>query len=162
EDRKWKDLLEVSRRLADLGILSAPLRFKEINVDSTRQRQLQERLQELYKRKQELESKEPKEELSAEETRDLKDVGDELDKVTARLIAGGKPVPRPRERIDEEGTAVQLPDRSRDEKERQKPRENGRRLFTERGCLACHSHEGTTQSVEGFPAVDGQAVFGPN
>src|SRR5262245_18847610 len=41
-ERNWKDLLEVSRRLSDLGILSSPLRAKEINADSARQRQLQE------------------------------------------------------------------------------------------------------------------------
>lgn len=44
----------------------------------------------------------------------------------------------------------------------------GRRLFTERGCLACHSHDGTTktQGTRGaddyVPAVDSQAKFGPN
>jgi mono/diheme cytochrome c family protein len=161
-ERNWKDLLEVSRRLADLGILSAPMRSREINAESTRQRQLQDRLQELLKRKLELESKDPKEELSAEEAKDLKEAGDELDKVTAHLITLAKPVPLSQELIDEEGTAVKLPERSKDEKELQKHRDNGRRLFTERGCLACHSHEGTTKAAEGVPAVDGQAVFGPN
>ncbi len=44
----------------------------------------------------------------------------------------------------------------------------GRRLFTERGCLACHSHEGTTvtQGSPGgknyVPGVHGEAQFGPN
>jgi mono/diheme cytochrome c family protein len=44
----------------------------------------------------------------------------------------------------------------------------GRRLFTERGCLACHSHEGTikTQGSAGgndfVPGVHSVAQFGPN
>lgn len=48
----------------------------------------------------------------------------------------------------------------------------GRRLFTERGCLACHQHSSTTKALgkasgrEGepgyVPAVEGEAVFGPN
>ncbi len=46
--------------------------------------------------------------------------------------------------------------------------EMGRVLFTERGCLACHVHEGTgkTSGTPGkpdySPAVHGEAVFGPN
>ncbi len=39
--------------------------------------------------------------------------------------------------------------------------ENGRRLFIEKGCMACHSHEGTTREKEG-PVVNGEANFGPN
>lgn len=44
----------------------------------------------------------------------------------------------------------------------------GRQLFTERGCLACHSHQGT-ETTQGAatdptyaPAVIGEAQFGPN
>ena len=46
--------------------------------------------------------------------------------------------------------------------------ENGRLLFSERGCLACHSHQGTEtpQGKSGDknfgPAIHGQALFGPN
>jgi cytochrome c551/c552 len=44
----------------------------------------------------------------------------------------------------------------------------GRRLFTERGCLACHTHEGTAtpQGSKGakdyVPAVESAALYGPN
>jgi cytochrome c2 len=46
--------------------------------------------------------------------------------------------------------------------------EKGRMLFSERGCLACHSHHATEtpQSASGkpnyAPAVTGEATFGPN
>src|SRR5262249_42620455 len=38
---------------------------------------------------------------------------------------------------------------------------NGRRLFTERGCLACHAHEGTTKADKGTSAVISVANFAP-
>jgi mono/diheme cytochrome c family protein len=43
-----------------------------------------------------------------------------------------------------------------------KDRDEGRRLFTERGCLACHSHSGTEKAGGGVGAVAGRADFGPN
>lgn len=49
-----------------------------------------------------------------------------------------------------------LPDGYKEDKER------GRQLFTERGCLACHSHHGTESAAGGIPAVKGDAHFGPN
>ena len=39
---------------------------------------------------------------------------------------------------------------------------NGRRLFTEKGCLACHSHDGTTQSSPNVGVAYGEANFAPN
>ena len=39
---------------------------------------------------------------------------------------------------------------------------NGRKLFVERGCLACHSHEATEKEEAGSPAIVGEAIFGPN
>jgi cbb3-type cytochrome oxidase cytochrome c subunit len=44
----------------------------------------------------------------------------------------------------------------------------GRRLFTEKGCLACHSHDATEKTAGAVgqanyvPAVKGEAQFGPN
>ena len=46
----------------------------------------------------------------------------------------------------------------------------GRLLFTERGCLACHVHQGTEEKAQGkpgdkdtyAPTLKGEAVFGPN
>lgn len=51
---------------------------------------------------------------------------------------------------------IKLPDSYKEDKER------GRQLFTERGCLACHSHHGTETAAPGIPAVKGDAHFGPN
>ena len=46
-------------------------------------------------------------------------------------------------------------------------RQEGRRLFTERGCLACHAHAGTEKEGKDrdgkpLPPVTGQATFGPD
>lgn len=38
----------------------------------------------------------------------------------------------------------------------------GRQLFTEKGCLACHQHEGTTAAAGNLPAVVSVAHFAPN
>jgi len=43
-----------------------------------------------------------------------------------------------------------------------KAKERGRQLFSERGCLACHSHEATQTPGEGLPALPSEAQFGPN
>ncbi len=51
---------------------------------------------------------------------------------------------------------VQLPADYKEDKAR------GRQLFTERGCLACHMHAGTTTASQGFPAVTNDVHFGPN
>jgi mono/diheme cytochrome c family protein len=40
--------------------------------------------------------------------------------------------------------------------------ERGRVLFSERGCLACHQHQGTTQAAGSTPAVAGRDHFGPD
>src|SRR5262249_40562222 len=45
---------------------------------------------------------------------------------------------------------------------------HGRQLFSERGCLACHSHQ-ATEAAQGkagdkdfVPSIHGEAIFGPN
>ena len=44
----------------------------------------------------------------------------------------------------------------------------GRQLFSEKGCLACHSHQGTARVQDDIklptfaPAIAGEAQFGPN
>ncbi len=43
-----------------------------------------------------------------------------------------------------------------------KDKARGRMLFTERGCLACHAHEGTTRPGDNLPPVVSEAHFGPN
>ena len=39
---------------------------------------------------------------------------------------------------------------------------HGRQLFSEKGCLACHSHNGTREPALGLPAVQSEAHFGPD
>jgi mono/diheme cytochrome c family protein len=38
----------------------------------------------------------------------------------------------------------------------------GRELFTKKGCLACHSHQGTTKAEYDLPVLTSQAQFGPD
>jgi mono/diheme cytochrome c family protein len=153
-DRDWKELLDSSRRLGDMGLLSIPSRANEINRQIAQQRQLQERLQELYKKQADLQAKKGGEELSADETKDLDDSGKELDDVTKDLIAACQIVPLAKQITDEEGKTVELPKKGDAAK--------GRKLFTEKGCLACHSHDGTTTAGQGVGAVHGEANFAPN
>jgi mono/diheme cytochrome c family protein len=162
DERDRKALLDASRRLGDMALLSVPRRAREINAHLTRQRLLQDRLQELYKKQQDLQAKAEPEELSATEKKDLAAAGKELEEVTKEVIAAGLVVPLAKEITDEFGAVVTVPDAPKVEKEAQAHRDNGRRLFTEKGCLACHSHEGTAKRSEGFPAVEGHANFGPN
>jgi mono/diheme cytochrome c family protein len=61
---------------------------------------------------------------------------------------------------DSEGKVVTLPEEPKDGKDRSAHEKNGRKLFTERGCLACHTHSGT--EANGGIKVAGEAVFGPN
>ncbi len=71
----------------------------------------------------------------------------ELDQLTKQLFDAGTPVPIAEQIVDGEGLVVTLPDTPGD-------KANGKKLFTERGCLACHSHEKAP--------VHGDANFGPN
>src|SRR5262249_15877623 len=38
----------------------------------------------------------------------------------------------------------------------------GRQLFSERGCLACHSNQATAKAGNGLPEIASEAHFGPN
>jgi len=80
----------------------------------------------------------------------------ELEEVTRRLELHAKPQPLADlpAKFNEKPTPEQL--------------YRGRELFSERGCLACHQHEGTQQTLKGpdklptLPAITGEALFGPN
>jgi mono/diheme cytochrome c family protein len=61
-----------------------------------------------------------------------------------------------------DGNAVQFPSEPTDEKGKQEQLVRGRRLFTERGCLACHVHDGTIKAEGSNGAVDGDADFAPD
>jgi mono/diheme cytochrome c family protein len=141
EEHDRKELLEVTRRLGDLALLSVPGNAREINDQVARLHNAQERLQELYQKQQDLKTR--SEDLSEQEQKDLEDGKKELDQGLAALVEAGKPVPLADNRILlVDGTVVSVPPAPRDEKEREKSRQAGRELFTRRGCLACHTHQG--------------------
>jgi mono/diheme cytochrome c family protein len=112
-------------------------------------------IQVLYGREKELDDKRKDNTISDKERA-------ELIEVRRRIELAGDPRNQKRYRVieritDEDGKVV-----SRDAivpKADAKDLEDGRRLFTEKGCLACHSHDGTEK---GPGAVAGEAHFGPN
>jgi cytochrome c2 len=160
DDRNRKELADVTRRLADLMLLSVPAKAAAINADAGELRRLQDRMQELQKKKADLQAKE--ESLPAAEARELREAGGELDGVVGRLLAAGKLVPLSQQLIGADGTPVALP-AAPAAADRAKHAANGRQLFSEKGCLACHQHAGISKPGDGLPAVAGQtANFGPN
>ncbi len=98
----------------------------------------------------------------------------ELDEVNRRLELAGVPVPLKDQLKSADGKVVKLPDWLKDESARKEKIEGkkdasgeiiemgGRQLFTEKGCLACHKHDGTTKADATTPAVISTADFGPN
>lgn len=63
---------------------------------------------------------------------------------------------------------LSLPDAPKDKEGQQAQVAQGRKLFSERGCLACHIHAGTTtpqgkpDTADFIPAITSDAHFGPN
>jgi mono/diheme cytochrome c family protein len=86
----------------------------------------------------------------------------ELDEINRRLELTKVPTPLKEQIRTGDGQVVQLPAWLKDDKARKEHEKNGRVLFSERGCLACHQHRGTTTAADGVPAVAGTAHFGPN
>src|SRR5262249_35654984 len=68
----------------------------------------------------------------------------------------------PKSLTDAEGKLVALPPAPADDKGKQEQLKRGRQLFSERGCLACHSHNGTTSAGLDLPAVASEADFAPD
>jgi len=85
----------------------------------------------------------------------------ELIEVRRRLEIAVKPTPLALQIVDGDGKPVPEGDipASSDKADDLKA---GRQLFTERGCLACHSHAGTEKAGADLAAVAGEAHFGPN
>jgi mono/diheme cytochrome c family protein len=156
-EREWKELQDASRRLGDLALMSVPARADEINRLITLHKQAQETVQEL--RKKEANQKEG--ELSPGEQEELKQAAKDMEDRLKELLAVGQITPLAKRISDEEGKPVELP-KPPAEAEREKHLSNGRRLFTEKGCLACHSHEGTAKPGLGVAAAPGEANFGPD
>lgn len=85
-----------------------------------------------------------------------------LEELVRRLELDKPPTPLSTQIVDWEGNTISLPEPPKDDAARKKQVQNGRQLFTERGCLACHSHEATAKAEGGVPAVASEADFGPN
>ncbi len=153
-DKDMKELLDVSRRFLDLALLSAPTQARAINAEGSRQRHLQERLQELQKKAAGLPDDSPAgKALRGEITATAADLG----LATDALVRLARPAPSSEQLVSGDGSTVSLPEKEGDPA-------RGRMLFTERGCLACHAHEGTTLRSPGGSfndAVVSEASFGP-
>ncbi len=95
------------------------------------------------------------------QTRNSKDRRLRLEKLVEDLKELSRPTPIAREVRSWDGSVVL--------KDKQEPpagnKEKGRKLFIEKGCLACHSHDGASWEVKGQESksvVTGDAIFGPN
>lgn len=146
-DREVKELYDVCKRFADLALLSSPRQSRAISAAATRQRQLQEKMADLHKRGLDA----VKAEAAATKA--------ELTAVTTELVALAKPSPLTAGIITDAGDKVELPAKDGN-------LVSGRQLFTEKGCLACHAHNGTTAPVQKDAAsvahpVTSEANFGP-
>jgi mono/diheme cytochrome c family protein len=152
DDRYRKELADATRRLVDLMLLSAPAKAATIDREAGDLRRLQERVQELQKQKAEGS-------LAAAEDKELEKASKDLS--ADRLLEAGRLVPLSQQLIGEDGVPVSLP-AAPAAADRAKHIANGRRLFSEKGCLACHTHAGTARAGDGLPGVVSQANFGPN
>jgi mono/diheme cytochrome c family protein len=152
-DRELKELNDLSRRFGDLALLSAPERKGAIHEALGQQRQAQERLQELNKKERELRRKPAPESLGDADRADLERAKAALDESTAALLRAARPAPVSAGVVNENQEPVTLPSAG--------DAVNGRQLFSEKGCLACHSHEGTRTAQPGLPAARSSANFGP-
>jgi mono/diheme cytochrome c family protein len=99
-------------------------------------------------RQQDLQAKQKKESLTDQEKKDLEEA-------TRRLEQS--PVPKPLEEL-----LKNMPAEPKDDKAKQEHLKKGRQLFTEKSCLACHFHSGTTKADADLPAVSSKAHFGPD
>lgn len=86
----------------------------------------------------------------------------ELEEVTRRLELMKPPVPIKKKLIAGDGKEVQLPDWLAKSETHADHAKKGRLLFSEKGCLACHQHQGTIKAEGDAPEVASQAQFGPN
>jgi mono/diheme cytochrome c family protein/cbb3-type cytochrome oxidase cytochrome c subunit len=129
----------------------------------------------LKARQKELEEKQNKgESLTDPEKQEIQDLARNLKYSAAPVIQlMTEPVPLDKKLIDGEGKEVHLPDPVTDPKARLQHVAEGGVLFRERGCLACHQHQGTSKSLQvvkpelnnlqvTVPAVNSSASFGPD
>lgn len=86
----------------------------------------------------------------------------ELEELLLKTSRYEKPIPIAARARDWEGNAIQLAAAPADPKAAAEQIKRGNMLFKERGCLACHTHEGTTKPESDVPAVTSDAEFAPD
>src|SRR5207253_1004596 len=85
-----------------------------------------------------------------------------LDELIRTMELDKPPVPIAKRIIDSEGKDVSLPPALADKTAQDEQVKRGRALFTERGCLACHQHQGTSRPQGDLPPVASEATFAPD
>jgi cbb3-type cytochrome oxidase cytochrome c subunit len=138
------ELEQAAKRVRDLAVLGNPIATTIIDDLFRRQQELHDRLIE-----------------PATDSGERGGLLTDLAEITASLRKAGLPAKVSDRLVDGDGTEVKLdPGRSPD-------LVRGRLLFTEKGCLACHQHNGTTRvlKVDGKTAVysaRSEAQHGPD
>jgi mono/diheme cytochrome c family protein/cbb3-type cytochrome oxidase cytochrome c subunit len=102
---------------------------------------------------------EGKQERSDKENREIEELKRKLELFAkpTPLFSGGK-----LHLVDGDGKVyTSLPEAAK-EKANEEQLKRGRKLFSEKGCLACHQHDSTAQAGSGLPAIPSEAHFGPN
>jgi len=103
---------------------------------------------------------EAKQERSDKENREIEELKRRLEQFVkpTPLFSAGK-----LHLVDGDGKVyTSLPEAAADNKAKEEQLRRGRKLFSEKGCLACHQHDSTTQAGNGLPAIPSEAHFGPN
>ena len=83
----------------------------------------------------------------------------ELAELKQKVADYKKPIPVSVQIRDYDGRVVKLPAPAADANVQVA---RGGKQFKEKGCLACHTHDGTSKAEPNSPAVAGEADFGPN
>ena len=161
-DKEMKELLEISRRFRDLALLSAPMNAVSIEAGHRRQQQLQEQMRDIQANAQEMGYKGASADQLKKARAPIEKLKADLKEVTAALEKEAKAMPlsaTPGKVRGADGEPVAVPAKEGNADE-------GRRLFTERGCLACHAHEGTVKTKtldngQKIYSLRSEANFGP-
>jgi len=183
EDKAKKKLDDTTRALADLGLLSRPQNNGDINRLGSQLRQNQDRLQEALRYSRDSQTGANKAKLNPEDlvaflkedeqaanaiemqasavgllqsARDVLQLAPEVREVVEPFKTACQPISLAVEMFRVDGSSVSPASIPAADKASEAA---GRTLFIEKGCLACHSHEGTTKEQ---PKVDSQANFAPN
>jgi cbb3-type cytochrome oxidase cytochrome c subunit len=145
-DKEKKELLDATRNLGDLALLSMPSRAAQIHAVTGELRRADDQALELAAGEK------------PDEAALTKSVA-EVTELTDKLVALGRVVDIKDQVVDGAGNAVDAATLAKataaaSEKDKTARQANGRRLLTEKGCLACHAREDAP--------VESDSNFGPN